>query len=120
MSKIVTAQLTDKLIKDVDEFMKVHGIDRSTAIRKLLAQGLNQWKTERAITAYTDGAVSLMKASEAAGLSVWEFLDELKKRDITITISINTVEEPLGYDAMSEVRSILLNLTQQVRNDKSS
>lgn len=77
MPKKVTAQLTDEIIKDVDEFMKVYGINRSTAIRQLLAKGLDQWKIERAITEYMDKNISLMKASETAGLSLWEFIDEL-------------------------------------------
>lgn len=70
MPKIVTTQLTDEIIKDVDEFMKVNGIDRSTAIRQLLAKSLDQWIIERAITEYMNKNISLMKASETAGLSL--------------------------------------------------
>lgn len=96
MPKIVTAQLQDEMIKELEEFMKVHGIDRSTAIRKLLEKSLDQWKIERAISEYMKGSVSLMKASEVAGLSMWEFIDELRKRDVTLNISLDAVEESLG------------------------
>jgi len=96
MPKIVTAQLQDEMIRELEKFMKVHGIDRSTAIRKLLEKSLDQWKIERAISEYMNGSVSLMKASEVAGLSIWEFIDELQKRDVTINISLDAVEESLG------------------------
>jgi predicted HTH domain antitoxin len=96
MPKIVTAQLSDKMVKEVEEFMSTHGIDRSTAIRKLLEKSLDQWKIERAVSKYMAGTISLMKASEIAGLSLWEFIDELQKRDITINISIDAIEESLG------------------------
>ncbi len=96
MPTIVTAQLSDEMIKEVDEFMKVHGIDRSTAIRKLLEKSLNQWRIERAVSEYMNGNISLMKASEVAGLSIWEFADELQKRDITVNVSLDAVEESLG------------------------
>ena len=96
MSKIVTAQLTDNMIKELDEFMKVYGVDRSTAIRKLLEKSLDEWKIERGISEYMDGTVSLMKASEIAGLSIWELIDELQKRDVTIHVSLDAIEESLG------------------------
>lgn len=92
MSKVVTAQLKDEIVRELDEFMRVNGIDRSTAIRTLLERGLNQWKIERAVSEYTKGTISLMKASELAGLSLWEFLDELQERDVTLHISIDTAE----------------------------
>ena len=95
MPKIVTAQITDEMIKDVNEFMKMYGVDRSTAIRQLLAKSLDQWKIERAVAEYMNKRMSLMKASEIAGLSVWEFIDELQKRDISVNISFDTMEESL-------------------------
>jgi len=96
MSRIVTAQLQDEIVKELEEFMKVHGIDRSTAIRKLLEKSLDQWKIERGISEYMKGSTSLMKASEIAGLSLWEFIDELQKRDVTIKVSLDALEESLG------------------------
>lgn len=50
MPTMVTVQLSDEMIKELDGFMKVHDIDRSTAIRKLLEQSLNQWRIERAVS----------------------------------------------------------------------
>jgi len=94
MPQVVTAQLTDEMVRDIEEFMRVHSIDRSTAIRKLLEKSLDQWKIEKAISKYMKGTISLMKASEVAGLSLWEFIDELQKRDITINV-IDAVEESL-------------------------
>lgn len=84
------------MISELEEFMNVHGIDRATAIRKLLEKSLHQWKIERAISEYMKGGVSLMKASEVAGLSIWEFIDELQKKGVTISVSLDAVEESLG------------------------
>ncbi len=84
------------MVREVEEFMRAYGIDRSTAIRKLLEKSLDQWKIERAVSKYMEGTISLMKASEVAGLSLWEFIDELQRRDKTINISLDAVEESLG------------------------
>ena len=96
MPEIITAQIKEEMVKELREFMEIYGVDRSTAIRKLLEKGLNEWKIERAISEYRDGKISLMKASEIAGVSIWEFLDELEERDISINVSWDTIEESLG------------------------
>ena len=36
-----------------------------------------------------------MKASKSTGLSLWEFIDELQKRDIAVNISVDVVEKSL-------------------------
>jgi predicted HTH domain antitoxin len=96
MSEIITAQVKNEIAKELREYMEVYGIDRSAAIRKLLERGIRDWKIETAVTNYRDRKVSLMKASEMAGVSVWEFLDELKKRDIPVNISFKAIEKTLG------------------------
>jgi len=96
MPEIITAQIKEEMAKELNEFMEIYGVDRSTAIRKLLEKGLDEWKIERAISEYRDGKISLMRASEIAGVSIWEFLDELEEKDISINISWDTIEESLG------------------------
>lgn len=96
MPEIITAQIKEEMAKELNEFMQIYGVDRSTAIRKLLEKGLDEWKIERAISGYRNGKISLMRASEIAGVSVWEFLDELEEKGISINISWDTIEESLG------------------------
>lgn len=95
MPKTVTAHLSDEMVRDIEEFMKVHSIDRSTAIKELLKKSIDEWKIERAISEYVTGDISMMKASEMAGLSIWNFLHELQKKNITINVSLDLEEESL-------------------------
>ena len=48
---------------------------------------------------YLNDKVSLGRAAEMADLSIWEMLDELKKRNITLSYKISETE--------SEIESIL-------------
>lgn len=96
MPEIITAQIKDKIANGLREYMEVSGLDRSAAIRRLLERGLRDWKLERAINEYRDGKISLMKASEKAEITVWEFLDELDRRKIPLNVSMEAFEKSLG------------------------
>ncbi len=45
-----------------------------------------------AINQYLDDKISLGKSSEIAGISMWEMLDELSKRNITLKYKISEAE----------------------------
>ena len=45
-----------------------------------------------AINQYLDDKISLGKSSEIAGISMWEMLDELRKRNITLKYKISEAE----------------------------
>ncbi|GCC11538.1 hypothetical protein IPdc08_01593 [archaeon] len=96
MPEIITAQIKDRIARGLREYMEVSGLDRSAAIRNLLERGIKDWKLEIAVSEYRDGKISLMKASEKAEISIWEFLDELNRRKISINISMEAFEKSLG------------------------
>lgn len=56
---------------------------RSTAVRKLLSEGLDDWRRERALERLAAGETTLSKAADTAGLSVWEFAQLADERDVT-------------------------------------
>ena len=58
-------------------------LDRSTAVRKLLSEGLEEWRRKRALDKLAAGTVTFSKAAELAGMSVWDFAQLAKKHDIT-------------------------------------
>ncbi len=96
MSEIITAQVKDDLLKGLKDYMEAAGLDRSAAIRKLLERGIKNWKLELAIDEYREGKISLMKAGEKAEVTVWEFLDELDRRKISLNVSMDAFEKSLG------------------------
>ena len=62
--------------------MKEESLEKSASVRKLLAEGLRHWKEERALKFLEKGKVSFLKASEMAGLSVWDFSDLVRDKGI--------------------------------------
>ncbi len=78
----VSARIPDDVFKELETFMKEESLEKSSSIRKLLAEGLQHWKKQRALKALEDGKVSYLKAAQMAGLSVWDFADLVREKGI--------------------------------------
>ena len=79
----ISARVPDELEDELEAYLDDEKLDRSTAIRKLLAEGLETWRREQALDRLADGSITLSRAAEVAGMSVWEFARLAKERDIT-------------------------------------
>ena len=69
---------------------------KSTLNRRLLKKNINDEKIGLAIKMYIDEKISLGKAAELAGISIWEMLDEFKKRNIALKYKISDAELELN------------------------
>ncbi|MEK6979600.1 MAG: UPF0175 family protein [Candidatus Micrarchaeota archaeon] len=79
---VTTLRLEQKALREIDALAKMEQIDRTTILRQILAVGIREIKIKYALTLYQNGTVSAGKASELAGVAIWEFLDILKVRNI--------------------------------------
>ncbi|MFP8953336.1 UPF0175 family protein [Natrialbaceae archaeon A-arb3/5] len=79
----ISARVPDDLESELEEYLEEERLDRSTAVRKLLSEGLDEWRRERALEQLAGGETTLSKAADTAGLSVWEFAQLADERDVT-------------------------------------
>ncbi len=86
--QMVGTRLPSGLVRDLETIETVEQSDRSTTVRKLLARAVREWKLEHYAHAYGRGQVSLARAAEAAGVTLWE---------MTAYLQVNRV--PAQYDA---------------------
>ena len=77
----ISTRVPEDLEAELEAYLESERLDRSTAVRKLLSEGLEDWRRERALERFADGEVSLAKAAELADLSVWEFADLVADAD---------------------------------------
>ena len=77
----ISARVPEDLEAELEEYVESERLDRSTAVRKLLSEGLEEWRRERALERFGAGELSLTKAADLAGLSVWEFADLVADAD---------------------------------------
>lgn len=79
----ISTRVPDDLEEELDKFLEEEKLDRSTAVRKLLAEGLEEWRKDRAVRKLEEGEISFSKAAELAGVSVWDFAVLVEEREIT-------------------------------------
>jgi predicted HTH domain antitoxin len=78
----ITARVPDDIYERIEMIREEEQLDRSTAIKRLLERGIEDWQLETAVRQYQDGAISIGRAADLAGLSIWRFLDVLDDRGI--------------------------------------
>jgi predicted HTH domain antitoxin len=79
----ISARVPDELEAELSEYLEEENLDRSTAVRKLLSEGLDEWQRDRALDKLEEGTISFSSAADLAGMSVWDFAQLAKERDIT-------------------------------------
>ena len=79
----ISAWLPEDLEAELEQYLEEEHLDRSTAVRKLLAEGLETWQKERALEKLDRGEVTFMRAAEMAGLPVWDFARLAKEHNVT-------------------------------------
>ena len=79
----ISTRVPDELEAELDAYLDEENLDRSTAVRKLLSEGLDEWRREQALDQFAAGSITFSKAAEMAGMSVWDFAQLAKERDIT-------------------------------------
>jgi len=79
----ISTRVPDELEAELETYLDEENLDRSTAVRKLLSEGLDEWRREQALDQLAAGSITFSKAAELAGMSVWDFAQLVKERDIT-------------------------------------
>lgn len=78
----ISTRVSDDLERELERFLEEEKLHRSTAVRKLLAEGLEEWRKDRALKMLEDGEISFSKAADIAGVSVWDFAVLVEEREI--------------------------------------
>ena len=97
MSGEVMAQLPEELMKEIEYWAEREKVDKSTLLTKIMEEGLNVWKMNKALEMYRLQKVTLWKAAEIAGVSLAEMLAELPKRKIIFQYDHDELREDLEY-----------------------
>jgi predicted HTH domain antitoxin len=85
MATTISVRLDKELLKDLSKIEENWQADRSEAVRRLLAKAVDSWKMQNALEKLRQHKISIGKAAEECGISLWEMLDILKENNIDWT-----------------------------------
>jgi len=91
----VTTRVEEELARIIDSIAKREGMDRSTVIRRFLLGAVKDWLIEKSLEEYEQGKLTLWQAAEKCDLSLWEMIDEVKKRRVHVPYTFEELKEDL-------------------------
>lgn len=88
----------DKLfLKKVEALSREEHLDRSTALRVLMEEGYMNFTRKKAAQLYKEGKITISKAAEKAGITVWEMEQFLTSQGFKSQYSIEDLKEELDF-----------------------
>ena len=80
--RLFTVRIPDKMEEEILEIVEQEKLDKATVVRNLLEIGIKEWRKQSALDSLQSGKVTFAMAAEMAGLSLWEFADLVKQRNV--------------------------------------
>lgn len=91
----IIGRVTFEQKKLLEKLAKLEKIDRSKALRETLELGLKQKLIDLSLEEFQKGRVTLGKAASLAGISMWEMIEKIKERRITVHYTKEDLEKDL-------------------------
>ena len=95
MTKTLTTRAPDNLVKEIEVLAKEEQLDKSSLIRRLLADAVQEKRKSKALELYKKEKISIGKAAAIAQLSIWEMLDLICEKGIHIEYGAEELIEDL-------------------------
>jgi len=94
-SEVISARLSKERVELIEEIAREEKVDKSTILDRALEHYTKEWKLQKALESYREGQVTLSRAAEIAGISVWEMIDVIREKKISLQYDIEDLEEDL-------------------------
>lgn len=86
----ISTRLETEEMELLDSLAHLSGQEQASLVRTILKKGLDELRLELAINQYREEKVSLSRAAEIAGLSLWDLIARMKP--LSIDLPIDDVE----------------------------
>ena len=79
---LISTRIPDELKEQLEWYAKKEKIGRTIAFRKILDKGIKEIRIEHALERLVAHKITLGKAAEESGISLWEMLDIVREKNI--------------------------------------
>ncbi|SDR27389.1 UPF0175 family protein [Natronobacterium texcoconense] len=93
--KTVTTRIPEDDEEALAELEEAMSADRSEVLRRLIRQGLSDWRTEQALDQLRDDRITLRKAAELADVPYVEMLTLASEEGIDVGYTTDDLERDL-------------------------
>ncbi len=92
----LSTRMTAEELALLDSLAATSGLDRAGMVKSLLRLGMTELRFRNAIEDYRRGMVTLSKAGELAGLSIWDMIARLDLAQAELHYSDEELREDLA------------------------
>jgi predicted HTH domain antitoxin len=96
LSERVSFVIPKPLRKSLRELQELTGEDQSTLLRKVVSIELTEARMDLSVERHVKDKASLERSSKMAGVSMWRFLDELRRRNVALKYSMSDAESEIN------------------------
>lgn len=93
--KVITTRIEEEHFKSLKMIEKEEHADRAEIVRKLLANGINEWKIKKALSLLRGRKVTIRTAASMAKVTYAEMLDIASKENIPSAYSLEDLRRDL-------------------------
>ncbi len=88
-------RVPESIVQGLDEISSREQIDRTALARKMLTEAIQRWKMDDAIAACQRGDITKARAAELAGMSVYDIMDEVRRRGAPPSYTLDELRQDL-------------------------
>jgi predicted HTH domain antitoxin len=91
----ISTRVDEELARKVDEIATEEKMDRATVLRRFISESVIEYSIKKNLEEYQDGKLTLWQAASRCGLSLWEMVEEAKKREIYVPYNLEDLAEDI-------------------------
>ena len=88
MAKPTTIRIPEDLLNEINELVQELSLDRSAYLRDVLRKGFSLDKQDRLLLKYVRKELSQMEVCKELNWDPWEFLNQLKTRNLHLNVEL--------------------------------
>jgi predicted HTH domain antitoxin len=93
--KVITVRIADEDAKALAEIERVDKVDRASAVRKILSEGVRRWKLRHALELLAERKVTMRTAARMAGVTYGEMYDLAAREGVTVGYTLEHLQADL-------------------------
>ena len=87
----ISTRLDEQEARQLTDLARAADLDRATFLKQMLRRGIGEFRVEQALTAYRRGDVTLSRAAEIAGVSLYDLLRRLPDMSVTLNYDLDAL-----------------------------
>jgi predicted HTH domain antitoxin len=93
MGTTITTRVPEDLEKKIEEISHIEHLDKSTVVRRLLSNAVQEWMVDYVLMQYQQGKITIGRAARMVGVPLREMIAMASRKGIPFQYSLDDLRE---------------------------